>query len=130
MQTIHPSRTVQEAVHQLVTHAIGSLLVEDEQAKIVGIITERDILRLCAERSHLLDRTLVGAVMTTDLIVGKLESKVSDLLDVMTQRRVRHLPIMNQGALVGLVSIGDLVKAQLEETAFENKNLKQYIQGA
>lgn len=130
VQTILPSRTVQEAINQLVVHGIGSLLVEDEDTGgIIGIITERDILRECARRSQMLDETKVGDVMTRKLVVGKMSDKVTHLLEVMTNNRVRHLPIMHEGELMGLVSIGDLVKAELDHTAMENQHLKEYIQG-
>lgn len=130
VQTIHPHRTVQEAINQLVVHGIGSLLVEDETTgDIVGIITERDILRECAKGCEEMERTKVEAVMTKKLILGKMDDKVNHLLELMTNNRVRHLPIMEEGKLMGLVSIGDLVKAQLEQIAAENQHLKEYIQG-
>lgn len=130
VQTILPGRTVQEAINQLVVHRIGSLLVEEEHSgDIIGIITERDILRECARRSHLLEKTKVEEVMTKTLVVGKMEDKTHDLLEVMTNNRIRHLPIMQEGELMGLVSIGDLVKAELDHAATENQHLKEYIQG-
>lgn len=130
VQTILPTRTVQEAINQLVVHGIGSLLVEEEDSgKIVGIITERDILRDCAKRSHLLSETRVEEVMTKKLVAGKIDDKVNRLLELMTNHRVRHLPIMKEDKLVGLLSIGDLVKAQLDDVAQENQHLKEYIQG-
>lgn len=130
VQTILPSRTVQEAINQLVVHGIGSLLVEEEgTGEIIGIITERDILRQCAKGCEEMERTSVEDVMTKKLIVGKMGDKVNYLLELMTNNRVRHLPIMEEGKLMGLVSIGDLVKAQLEQIATENQHLKEYIQG-
>jgi CBS domain-containing protein len=130
VQTILPTRSVQEAINQLVVHGIGSLLVEDETSgDIIGIITERDILKECARRSQLLDETPVHEVMTKKLIVGRLDDKVTHLLELMTNHRVRHLPIMKDDRLEGLLSIGDLVKAQLDQMAMENQHLKEYIQG-
>lgn len=131
VQTILPTRTVQEAINQLVVHGIGSLLVEEEgSGSIIGIITERDILRQCAKGCEEMERMPVGDVMTQKLVVGKMGDKVNHLLELMTNNRVRHLPIMEEGKLMGLVSIGDLVKAQLDQIATENQHLKEYIQGA
>ncbi len=130
VQTILPTRTVQECINQLVIHGIGSLLVEEEgTGNIIGIITERDILRECARRSQRLAEISVGEVMTRKLVVGRSDDKVHHLLELMTRHRVRHLPIMDGESLLGLVSIGDLVKAQLEQIAMENHHLKEYIQG-
>lgn len=130
VQTILPGRTVQEAINQLVVHGIGSLLVVEEgSGDVIGIITERDILRECGRRSHMLDETRVEQVMTRELIVGKPDDDLNHLMEAMTHHRVRHLPIMKDGRLMGLLSIGDLVKAQLNHIAMENHHLKEYIQG-
>jgi CBS domain-containing protein len=130
VQTILPTRTVQEAINQLVVHGIGSLLVEEEgSGTIIGIITERDILKECARSSQRLEETSVGEVMTRKLVVGRNGDKVNHLLELMTRHRVRHLPIMDGDTLLGLVSIGDLVKAQIDQIATENLQLKEYIQG-
>ena len=129
VERIHDSRSVLDAIQKLVEKHIGSLLVEDEDRAIIGIITERDILCNSAERSHLLNETLVREVMTRDLILGEPGDTVSEVLALMTRYRVRHMPIMNGSRLAGMVSIGDLVKAQLEEAHLENHHLKDYIQG-
>lgn len=128
--TIGPGRTVLDAIGVLVENKIGSLLVKDDAGRIVGIITERDILIDSAQNSSRLGETLVGKIMTTDLVTGSPCDRVVDLLNLMTQRRIRHLPIMRDDELAGLVSIGDLVKSQLMETQSENDHLKDYIQGA
>lgn len=127
VKKIRPERTVQEAIHALVEAGIGSLLVEDENGRLAGIITERDILRLCAQRSQELDSVKVSEVMTRELFTGAPDDKACDLLNRMTQNRIRHLPILRDGELAGLVSIGDLVKAELEQKEFENTHLKEYI---
>jgi CBS domain-containing protein len=126
--TIGPEATIHEAMKTLVQHRIGSLVVSDEGGKIVGIITERDILRECAEHSERVKNTQVREVMTTNLIIGLPDDEISYVMGIMTHNRMRHLPIIANEKLEGLISIGDVVKAQLEETEFENRYLKDYIQ--
>ena len=126
--TIQPDVTVRRAMQTMVTHHIGSLMVTDGQGKVVGIITERDILRECAARSEQVQTTTVQQVMTQDLIIGVPDDEVSYVMGIMTQNRIRHLPILNGEHLEGLISIGDVVKAQLEETEVENRYLREYIQ--
>lgn len=126
--TIRPEATIHEAVTMLVNHRIGSLVVLDEQRRVMGIITERDILRECAARSDQIKQTRVQDVMTTNLIIGVPDDEISYVMGIMTHNRIRHLPIMDGERLAGIISIGDVVKAQLEETEFENRYLKDYIQ--
>ena len=126
--TVQPNATVHAAMQTMVTHHIGSLMVIDNQGKMGGIITERDILRECTARSEQVKTTLVQQVMTKDLIIGVPDDEVGYVMGVMTQNRIRHLPILDEGRLEGLISIGDVVKARLEATEFENRYLKEYIQ--
>jgi CBS domain-containing protein len=125
---IGPEATIHDAMKTLVSHRIGSLVVCDEHGKVVGIITERDILRECAVRSERVKETKVREVMSTNLIIGVLDDEVGYVMGIMTQNRIRHLPIMTGERLEGMISIGDVVKAQLEATEFENRYLKDYIQ--
>ena len=130
IETIEATRSVLDAVRHLVDRGIGSLLVTAAGGgDVVGIITERDVLRISAERSGELEKVEVAEVMTRDLVSGGPDDKITDLLNVMTERRIRHLPIMDGKKLKGLVSIGDLVKAQFDHIENENRHLKDYIQG-
>jgi CBS domain-containing protein len=126
--TIQSQATIHEAMTMLVTHHIGALVVVDDHSRIVGIITERDILRECASRSEQVKATRVREVMTTNLIIGVPEDEVGYVMGIMTHNRIRHLPIIASDRLEGIISIGDVVKAQLEETEFENRYLKDYLQ--
>lgn len=126
---IHPDKTVLEAIGKMVELRIGSLVVLDDGGALAGIITERDILNESAARSAKLAETRVSAVMTRELVTGELDDDLNQLLNVMTEKRVRHIPILSGGKLEGLLSIGDLVKAQLELIREENKHLRDYIQG-
>ncbi|MDZ7842832.1 MAG: CBS domain-containing protein [Gammaproteobacteria bacterium] len=122
-----PSDTLGDAVLSLVKNNCGALMVmEDDRA--VGIITERDVLRACAE----LPQPLAASVrdhMTTELITATPDDHVEHVMGLMTNHRIRHLPIMEAGKLVGIISIGDVVKSQHDELSNENRYLKQYIQG-
>ncbi|MGH7571564.1 MAG: CBS domain-containing protein [Gemmatimonadota bacterium] len=128
--TIDPDRTIQEAIASLVEHNIGSLVVVDERGELAGIITERDILRVCIGGGDRLATTRVAEVMTRDLIVGDSDDSIDYVMGVMTQNRVRHLPIIGRRGLRGMVSIGDVVKIQLHEKEYENRHLREYIQGS
>ena len=127
--TIEAHRTVQDAIRSLVDNNIGALLVTSADDQLVGIFTERDILREAAVRPGQLSETLVGDVMTRSVVIGVLEDTIEYVMGIMTQNRIRHLPVLEEDELVGIVSIGDVVNAQLRETEFENRLLKDYIHG-
>ena len=127
--TVRSDQTVQEAVGILMQHRVGALLVVDGQGSGVGLISERDILRECHHRADQLGRIPVGEAMTRDVIICRPDDDIGHVMSLMTNNRVRHLPIMDSGALAGLVSIGDVVKAMLDETAHENRYLKEYMFG-
>jgi len=128
--TTSPDTKLSEIVRLLIAHNCGSLIVlEDEDPQcIVGIVTERDILRSCAE-GRSLDETPVAHIMTREVITGHVNESVADTMGVMTDRRIRHLPLVDdQGLMIGLISIGDVVKAQHDRLTAENHHLKNYIQ--
>jgi CBS domain-containing protein len=126
--TIEPERALQDAVERLVEHNIGSLVVVDASGKPVGIITERDILKTCANGCEKLATTKVADAMTADLIVGEAGDAIDYVMGIMTKNRIRHLPILREGGLCGMVSIGDVVKVQRQETEYENRHLREYIE--
>ncbi len=127
--SIHPDQTIYEAIQTLVNHNIGAVLVMNEKNELLGIFTERDILRQCVRRSDLLKSTKIKDVMTTDLIIGLPDDDVDYLMGVMTVNKIRHIPILEEGKVMGIVSIGDLVKYQLHDAHYENRYLKDYIMG-
>jgi CBS domain-containing protein len=126
--TIGPDQTVLDAVAILMQHRIGALLVRDGAGTVSGIISERDVLRECLHRSADLGRIAVREVMTRDLVVCVPDDDVDYAMGIVTKNRVRHLPIMDDDGVAGIISIGDLVKAGLEEAEYENRYLKEYIQ--
>lgn len=137
--TIAAGQTIHDAIGKLNEHSIGALIVMAEGEEIVGIITERDILRECGNRcDRLLDSasaeetvcpSLVQNVMTKDLVIGVPDDDLNYVMGVMTRNRIRHLPILDDGSLAGIISIGDLVNAHFEEKVFENRTLRDYIHG-
>ena len=126
--SIHPDKTVRDAIDMLVQFNVGALLVVDD-ARPVGIFTERDTLRVCAQPDVKLDDVRIGDVMTKDLIIGQLEDEVDASMKVMTEKHVRHLPVLEQGYVAGMVSLGDLVKSQLDANEVTILYLRDYITG-
>lgn len=129
-QEVHstsPTDTLGHVVEKLVGNNCGALVVLEDD-RMVGIITERDVLRACAELKKPLD-AVVGGRMSTELITAGPDDDVEHVMGLMTNHRVRHLPIVDGDRLVGVISIGDVVKAQHDELSYENRFLKQYIQG-
>ncbi|MCA9196938.1 MAG: CBS domain-containing protein [Planctomycetales bacterium] len=124
--TIEHRQTLAEVVDRLVEHNCGSLVVKDRD-RVVGIITERDILRANCSNRESFQATAVRDKMTSRLITGNPDDDVSAVMGLLTSRRIRHLPIMEDGQLVGMVSIGDVVKAQHDSVCQENHFLKSYI---
>lgn len=127
--TIRPGAPVLEAIQTLVAHNIGALVVARE-GRPVGILSERDVLTLAAGRPGILGDIRVGDVMTREMITAGPWDTLSQAMGIMTRNRVRHLPIMDGDALVGIVSIGDVVNALRDETEEENHHLKSYIASA
>lgn len=130
--TVEPEAFLQEAIQQLTEHNVGALLVCQRDAtageQLLGIITERDVLHFCAKGPFSLAEIRVREVMSTKLVTGTPEDSIEDTMGLLTERRIRHLPILAGGRLVGIVSIGDVVKAQHDRLAMENQFMKNYIQ--
>ena len=126
--TIRPEQSVKEAAHLLVEHNIGALVVVNERRQPVGIISERDILRAAARRDNAFAEP-VGQVMTKDVITGMPQDDLISVAHAMTEKRFRHLPIMDKGELVGIISIGDVVKAQRDQYQGEIYTLQTQIIG-
>lgn len=127
VHSISPTDTLDRVVERLVGHNCGALIVMEGE-RMVGIITERDVLRACAELKSPLEAA-VGDRMTTDIVTATPDNDVEHVMGLMTNHRIRHLPIVDEGRLVGMISIGDVVKSQHDELSNENRYLKQYIQG-
>jgi CBS domain-containing protein len=125
--TIPPTATVRELLDTLAEHRIGAAVVTTEGA-IAGIVSERDVVRhLSSAGGALLDRP-VSTIMTADVVTCRREAAVEDLARTMTERRIRHVPVVDDdGALIGIVSIGDVVKSRISELESERDDLVGYI---
>ena len=136
--TVGVDKTVHEAICLLNEHGIGALVVT-EKGDVRGIITERDVLRECGESCAHFSKpsesgnkgcaSMVTDIMTSDVIVGVPDDRVDYVMSVMTKQRIRHLPILEDGKLVGMISIGDVVNAHVQETEAEVRMLKDYVSG-
>jgi CBS domain-containing protein len=130
VSTITQTSTLRQAIDMLAERRIGALVVSGDGRAIEGIISERDIVRAAAGGSAGALDGSVGSVMSTDVITCSAGDGVDRLMSLMTERRIRHLPVVNeQGHLAGIVSIGDVVKARLAELEQENHALSEYITG-
>ena len=127
--TIHPEASIREALARLAEHNIGALVVTDEQNRPVGILSERDIVRGLAREEQVLGRS-VSAIMTREVISGSPQDDLRTVGHTMTERRIRHLPVVDGGQLVGIVSIGDVVKAQRDEYLGELDTLQVQLLGS
>jgi len=128
--TIGEEKALSEAISILVNNKIGVLLVLNNEAKIMGILSERDIVKEAHNKPETCWKSKVCDVMTKKVIVVEAEDEIDYVESVMTSNRIRHLPVVNNKVLVGLISIGDIVKIQLSSTRYDNKYLMDYISGS
>jgi CBS domain-containing protein len=128
--TIKQTASLDEAITMLGQRRIGALVVSGDGRSIEGILSERDVVRVAAVSGSGTRQLRVGAVMSTDVITCTASDGVDRLMSLMTERRIRHLPVVDDdGHLAGIVSIGDVVKARLTALEHENEALSQYISG-
>ena len=125
--TVPGSSTVGRAIRTMYQNRVGSVIVASDSGMPLGILTERDIMRLYAEGKSAFETLRVEDCMTTNLVLGSPDDRISEVLGIMTEKRFRHMPVVQDNQIMGIVSIGDLVKAKLEETAFEAQALRDYI---
>lgn len=125
--TIGPDSSIKDALREMLAHNIGSLVVLDSASAMIGIISERDMLRTIYNNDGDWVSVEVNNAMTTEVITAKLSDSADYAMDMMTKHRIRHLPVMDGAKLAGVLSIGDIVKANLNETAFQNQLLKNFI---
>lgn len=127
--TAKPDQTVLEAVSTMVENKVGSVLVVDADNKPLGIFTERDLMRVLTQHKENSVNVKVSEAMTEDMIVCSLEDQLEQVRSIMTEERVRHVPIMSDGTIAGMISIGDIVKETLSNVKFEARHLRDYIMG-
>ena len=127
--TITAEQSLQQASDLLTEHNIGAIVVVDDDSLPIGILSERDIVRKIAKHQTEALSLTVKDAMTSDIITGFLDEDLNEVSSTMTNNRIRHLPILDGKQLVGMISIGDVVKTQLDHAEFEAKSLRQYITG-
>ena len=128
--TIASDATLSEAARELARHRIGALVVKNDDGSILGVISERDIVRAVSEASVFALPKPVSAYMTRAVATCTEDDTVDSLMETMTSGRFRHLPVVEEKELVGIVSIGDVVKTRIAETVQEATSLREYIAAA
>jgi len=124
--TIAPDATVRELVDLLAEHNVGALVVSADGTSVDGIVSERDVVRRLREAPDLLDLT-VASIMTEAVHRCTPDQPVTDLMVLMTDHRIRHVPVVEDNRLVGIISIGDVVKSRIGELEFERDQLDRYL---
>jgi len=125
--TVTPGTTVGQIAQQLSTRRIGSVLVLDAESAVAGIVSERDLVHAFASHGAAALEFEARAVMTREVVTCDPDASIDEIMEIMTRGRFRHLPVVRHGELLGLVSIGDVVKARLEEARHETEALRAYI---
>ncbi|HTQ23969.1 MAG TPA: CBS domain-containing protein [Candidatus Binataceae bacterium] len=128
--TVAPRDTVATLVRVLSENRIGAAPVVNEDGRLVGIVSERDVIRGIARHAETVTALPVERLMTTEVRTCSPDDAIVELMEVMTLRRIRHLPVVRKGALEGIVSIGDVVKQRLQEAQSELDDLRSYISSA
>lgn len=128
ISTIPPEASVLEAITLMATKGIGAVLVVQD-SKVVGILSERDYTRKIALMQRTSDLTTVAEIMTAKVLSVHPNNTVDECLELMTERHIRHLPVLDQDNLIGIISIGDLVKAAMDDQKVLIEQLQQYISG-
>jgi CBS domain-containing protein len=124
--SVSPEDSIEDAVRLLSEWRVGALVVSSEEGSLDGVLSERDVVRHLHGGADTLQRR-VGELMTSEVVTCAPDDTIADLMELMTERRIRHLPVVEDEALIGIVSIGDVVKARLAELEDERKHLETYI---
>ena len=125
--SITPDKTLGDMAEEMNSRHIGSLLVLNEDGKMVGIITERDFLRNVSSAGKDWAEVVIDDVMTKDLVTADQDDNLKEVMAKMSENRIRHIPVMNAGEVAGLLSLVDIVRALHEETSYQNEIMKRYI---
>ncbi|WP_104108101.1 CBS domain-containing protein [Nocardioides sp. 616] len=127
--SVQPQALVRDLVALLAEHNVGALVVSADGSSLDGIVSERDVVRHLGRDPGVLDRD-VASIMTRDVHTCEGDHPVDELMELMTRQRVRHVPVLSNGALVGVISIGDVVKSRIGELEFERDQLDSYVHGS
>lgn len=127
--TVEPGTDVRTAMQMLIGNRISCLPVLDSSQDLIGIVSDKDIFQAIYKNESVIERGRMSELMTRNLIVGLVDDEVNYIAGLMTKNKIRHIPIVEAKKLVGLISIGDVVKAQMSGIEIENRYLKNYIDG-
>lgn len=128
--TVGPDEAVLVAIQRLVENDIGALPVCDAKGAVLGIISERDLLKKSAQEKGVIGSTKVRDVMTKEVVVGVPDDDLDYVMSIMSQKGIRHLPVMSEKKLQGMISIRDVIEAQLEKSKAEIRYLSDYFSGS
>ncbi len=124
--TIKPDATVRDLIQMLGEHNVGALIVSGDGSAVDGIVSERDVVRHLLDSDDILDGA-VSAIMTVDVATAEPSTSLDEMRVLMTERRIRHVPVVTGGKLTGIISIGDVVKAAMDQLTFERDQLDSYV---
>jgi CBS domain-containing protein len=124
--TIAPDANVRDLIRLLSQHNVGALIVSADGNSVDGIVSERDVVRHLLDSDDILDGA-VSAIMTVDVATAEPSTSLDDMRALMTERRIRHVPVVVNGRLIGIISIGDVVKAAMDQLQFERDQLDSYV---
>jgi CBS domain-containing protein len=125
--TARTDTTIGQAVRRLAEKKIGVLVISDDDKTVAGILSERDIVQAVVDKGAQVEAASVTVYMSADVVTCTPTDTISSLMELMTERRIRHLPVLESGVLAGIVSIGDIVKHRLAEIESEADALRQYV---
>ena len=125
--SISPENTLKQMADEMLAKKIGSLLVTNKEDTLVGIISERDFLTIVGEHTKDWEDITVSDVMTKEVITATPEDTLEEIMSVMTEHHIRHIPVMSNDKIVGVLALGDIINALFDKSLFQNKLLKRYI---
>ena len=125
--SISPESSLKQMADEMLAKKIGSLVVTDKDGLLVGIISERDFLNIVGKHTKEWEDISVSDVMTKEVITANLEDTLEQVMSVMTQHHIRHIPVMDNNKILGLLALGDIIHALLDKSLFQNELLKRYI---
>lgn len=125
--SVSPENTLKQMADEMLAKKIGSLLVTNKEDTLVGIISERDFLTIVGEHTKDWEDITVSDVMTKEVVTATPEDTLEQVMSIMTEHHIRHIPVMGNDKIVGVLALGDIINALLDKSLFQNKLLKRYI---
>lgn len=125
--TAKPTDTMRDVCLVMETHGIGAVVIVDDAGQLTGIVSERDFVRAMARQGAAILDKPVSAYMTSDVVTCALDDKVAEIMGRMTDGKFRHMPVIDGGQMIGMISIGDVVKQRIAEAEAESRAMREYI---